>query len=94
MRLQGLILAVVHRLLWWTARLGAWLIRISVTWHPRGGASVVSLAVGEDAYGRCWHQGRPGQARAVALLAREEAMILDGQAILLDEIGDMTEPET
>ncbi len=92
MRLQGLIQSAAHRPLWWTARLGAWLIRISVTWSPRGGASVVSLVVGEDAYGRCWHRGTSGQSRAVAILAREEAKILDGQAILLDEIGDMTEP--
>ncbi len=80
----------IHWILWWTARMGAWLIRISVTWSPRGGAAVVSLVVGDDAYGRCWHRGTPGQARAVSILAREEAKILDGQAILLEEIGDMT----
>lgn len=90
MRLQRIGAWTVHQVLWRTARLGAWLVRIAVSWHPRGGAAVVSLVCGEDPYGGCWHQGTAGQARAAALLAREETRILEGQATLLEEIGDMT----
>jgi hypothetical protein len=85
--------SIAHQACWRTARLGAWLIRISVARHPRGGAAVVSLVCGAEPYCGCWHRGTGGVARATALLARAEADLLEHQAVVLEEIGDMTDPK-
>lgn len=84
---------IIHQALWCTARLGAWLIWISVARHPRGGAAVISLVVGEEPYCGCWHRGTAGVARAAAVMARAEADLLDHQVAVIEEIGDMTDPK-
>lgn len=91
--LRSIVQAAIHQVLWRTARLGAWLIRVSVARHPRGGAAVVSLVCGQEPYCACWHRGTGGVARATVLLARAEANLLEHQAVVLEEIGDMTEPK-
>lgn len=69
--------------------LGEWLLRIGFRADPDGGAIVVVVVHGCNAWSCSRHLGWTTQARSAADLSREAAEELERHAQVLDEIGGL-----